>query len=319
MIKKISILILGILLLMVSMNGFCQEDEEFSLRVGVIPLVEHLPLLIAQRDMNAVSKTKVKLDIYTSWTGIEAAFRTGAIDAAAMTLPKALLMAYESVDLKILLVINRNGDAVVLKGGDAPENIKGKIFGGSGSDTMDLVIFSRYLKTKQLQLGPEVRSLLVPLGKAITLVKEDRLYGYCLPEPYGVLGEKEGIAKKIILSKDIFPRHINSVLIVNPSVLKAHPDVIKAYIKAIIKAAAYIEKDKTASGGKQSAMIQVGIYKINPDLVAKALTTPRDRILFEDLTPSQKEIEDVLQDLLGLGVLGGKVNLKEIVDTKYIE
>lgn len=286
--------------------------------MGVIPLVEHIPLILAQKDTNLSSKTKVSLDMYTSWTGLEAAFRTGAIEVACVTLPKALLMAYDGIPLTMIMVINRNGVSLALKG-DSAEALKGKIIGGSGSDTMDLIIFSRFLKEKKLKLGYDVRLMLIPFSKAISLLKEDRIYGFCLPEPYGAQAEKEGAAKKLLLSKDIFPNHIGNVLIVNPKVLKSNPELIKQLVKNITKAAAAIEKDKKDSQGKQTALMQVDIFKISPDVVAKALTAPKDRILFDNLRPSEKEIEEIMQNLMSLGLMGGKVNLKDIIDTKYMD
>ena len=319
----------AVLVILAALMGWCifatpsfsQEKDETILRVGVIPLVEHIPILLAQNELAAsgVSKTKVVLDIYTSWTGLEAAFRTGAIDMAAITLPKALLMSYEGISLKIMLVVNRNGSAVVLKGGDSAKDLMGKITGGDGNDTMDLIVFSRFLKDRKLKLGYEVRSLLVPFNKGISLLKEDRLYGFCFPEPYGALAEKEGVAKKMFLSKDIYPNHVGSVLIVNPNALKTHGDTIKVFIKSVIKQSAVIEKNKQESQGKQTAMAQVNIFKIEPGIVGKVLTTPTDRILFKDLTPTVKEADEVMKALMSLGILSGNVNLKDIIDTRYCE
>ncbi|MFA6217898.1 MAG: ABC transporter substrate-binding protein [Candidatus Omnitrophota bacterium] len=299
--------------------GASAQQEEYTMRVGVIPLVEHIPLLLAQKEIAAtVTKEKVQLDVYNSWTALEAAFRTGAIDAAAITLPKALLMAYEGVPLKILLVVGRNGSTIVLNN-DSADALKGKITGGSGNDTMDLLVFARFLKEKKLRLGRDVRYLLIPFSRTIALMKEERIYGFCLSEPYGALAEKEAVAKRVILSKDIYPNLINSVLIVNPQTLKNHPDVIKLFVKELTKAAAFIEKDKDASNGAQTAMAQVNIFKINPEVVKRALTMPKDRILFKNLVPQAQEIENVEKDLMGLNVLSGMVKLNDIIDTRFCD
>ncbi|MFA5118609.1 MAG: ABC transporter substrate-binding protein [Candidatus Omnitrophota bacterium] len=299
--------------------GVFAQQEEYNMRVGVMPLVEHIPLLLAQQEIaTTVAKEKVQLDVYNSWTALEAAFRTGAIDGAAITLPKALLMAYEGVPLKILLNVGRNGSTIVLNS-DSVDELKGKIMGGSGNDTMDLLVFARFLKDKKLRMGRDVRYLLIPFSRTISLMKEDRIFGFCLSEPYGALAEKEGVAKRVILSKDVYPNLINSVFIVSPKVLKEHPDVVKAFVKGLIKAGNFIEKDKNDSSGRQTAMSQVNIFKMNPELVSRSLTMPKDRIIFKNFTPQLQEIEEIAKNLMSLNVLSGMVNLKEIIDTRYSE
>jgi len=301
-----------------TLSAFAQQ-EDYRFRVGVMPLVEHIPVLLAQGEIaSSNAKEKVQLDVYSSWTALEAAFRTGAIDGAAITLPKALLMAYEGIPLKILLNVGRNGSAIIVNN-DSADALKGKIMGGSGNDTMDLLVFARFLKDKKLRMGRDVRYLLIPFGRTISLMKEDRIFGFCLSEPYGALAEKEAVAKRVILSKDVYPNHINSVLIVSPKALKEHPDVVKAFVKSLIKAGTFIEKDKDDSGGKQTAMSQVNIFKMDPELVSRALTMPKDRIVFKNFVPQVTEIEEIAKSLMSLNVLSGMVNLKEIVDTRYSE
>ncbi len=301
-----------------TLSAFAQQ-EEYRFRVGVMPLVEHIPLLVAQGEIaSSNAKEKVQLDVYNSWTALEAAFRTGAIDGAAITLPKALLMAYEGIPLKILLNVGRNGSVIVVNN-DSADALKGKIMGGSGNDTMDLLVFARFLKDKKLRLGRDVRYLLIPFSRTISLMKEERIFGFCLSEPYGALAEKEAVAKRVILSKDVYPNHINSVFIVSPKALKEHPDVVKAFVKSLIKAGTFIEKDKDDSGGRQTAMSQVNIFKMDPELVARALTMPKDRMVFKNFVPQVAEIEEIAKSLMSLNVLSGMVNLKEIIDTRYSE
>jgi NitT/TauT family transport system substrate-binding protein len=310
--------IIAVMVFLGTLSAFAQQ-EDYRFRVGVMPLVEHIPVLLAQGEIaSSNAKEKVQLDVYSSWTALEAAFRTGAIDGAAITLPKALLMAYEGIPLKILLNVGRNGSAIIVNN-DSADALKGKIMGGSGNDTMDLLVFARFLKDKKLRMGRDVRYLLIPFGRTISLMKEDRIFGFCLSEPYGALAEKEAVAKRVILSKDVYPNHINSVLIVSPKALKEHPDVVKAFVKSLIKAGTFIEKDKDDSGGKQTAMSQVNIFKMDPELVSRALTMPKDRIVFKNFVPQVTEIEEIAKSLMSLNVLSGMVNLKEIVDTRYSE
>ncbi|MFC1621485.1 ABC transporter substrate-binding protein [Candidatus Omnitrophota bacterium] len=317
--EVIKILILGVFFILWVFP--CFGNTKTVIRVGVLPIIEHLPLVVSQKETaKPLPNVEVKLDIYTSWTALEAAFRTGAVDAAAITLPKALIMAYEGIPLKIVLAVNRNGSALVLNSDD-PEDLKGKIIGGSGSDTMQLVLFHRFLKEKGLDLGYDVRSLLIPLNRSVALLKEERVYGFCLPEPYGVLAEREDIAGRTILSRDIFPDHLGSVLIINPKNKKLHQAVLKEWLTSVVRSAEFIEEDKNTSGGRQTALTQKDIFHINIDVVQQALTKPKDRVIFKNLYPSIREVEEIMEIIMKLGILGGsvKAKLSDLIDTGYIE
>ncbi|MBF0397224.1 MAG: ABC transporter substrate-binding protein [Desulfobacterales bacterium] len=290
-----------------------------NLRIGILPIIEHLPVVIAKNEVSYSGKTiKYDLDIYTSWTALEAAFRTKGVDAAAITLPKALLMAYEGVPLKIVLVLSRNGTALVLND-DSLESLKGKIIGCSGNDTTQLLIFKKFLKDKGLKSGYDTRSILIPIEKAISYLKEEKIYGFCLPEPYGVLAEEAKIAKKIILSKDISPNHISSVIIIQPEAIENKPGKLREWVKSIIKSAEFIEQDKKDSGCRQVAVAQTKILNIDTKIVIKSLQSPENRVNFNKLTPDISEIESIMKNTIEIGILPGTVNISKLIDNRYIE
>jgi len=317
MLHKLIKITVGFLILLLSVSSFAQD--KVLVRIGVMPVVEHLPFVLLEKESAApLHSAKVKLDMYTSWTALEAAYRTGAVDAAAITLPKALLMAYDGVPLKIVLVVNRNGTALVLNS-DSPNKLKGKIVGGSGSDTMQLLVFDKFLKSINLSLGYDVRFILIPFSKAFSLFERNRIYGFCLPEPYGAYVQNKHLAGKVILSKDIMPEHIDSVLIVNPGLIEKHPAVVKEMVKSIVLSARFIEDDKKSSSSQQTAMSQLSVFNIPPEVVQEALTNPYDRVLFKNLIPSAEEIADIMDTLIRLKVLKGRIDLKKIVDTSFIK
>ena len=301
---------------MISLSGFAQQQEE-KLRIGLLPIIDHLPLVISQKEIAVPLKgVRIDLDLYRSWTGLEAAYRTGAVDGAAIDLSKALIMAYDGVPLKIVLVLSRNGTALVVNS-DNPEDIKGKIIASSGSDTIQLLIFNEFLKKKGLRMGYDVRSVITRFAKATMRMKEEKFYGFCLPEPYGALAEEEGVVNKLILSKDIVPNQISSVLIVSPQVIASKPGMIKTWVRSVIKSMEFIERDKTASGGRQSAVSQTDVFRFDPKVVERILTGPLDRVSFKDFSPSETEIKETAIKLMKVGILGGLVDFKKIIDKEY--
>jgi ABC-type nitrate/sulfonate/bicarbonate transport system substrate-binding protein len=316
--QKIMFLIVvfsGLIFFFSGFDSFAQSEKKVF-RVGVMPVCGHLSAVIAKKNFMETLKMPVVLDVYDSWTALEAAYRTGAVDAVIITVAKALTMGYDNVALKIIMVVSRNGSSLTLSG-DSQQDVRGKIIGGSGNDTMELAVFSKFLEIHKLRMGYDVRYLLIPFNRATILLKEGAIYGYCLPEPYGEMAIKNKLAKTIILSKDIMPNHINDVLVVNPQVIKKYPQIIKELVQALIKASDFIENDKNISQAKQTALAQIDLLKMDVAIVRTVLTEPKDRVLFTNLKLNNKEINEIMNFLVFSGNLGGKVDLNKLIDDQF--
>ena len=294
------------------------EDKSVLIRVGALAVAGNLPLALSQEEsVSPLSKAKVMLDLYSSPIAVEAAYRAGAVEAAAVNLSQALIMADDGIPLKVVIVLDRNGSALVI-GGDSESALKGKIIGGSGDDTVQFLVFNRFLKNKKLSLGYDVRFLFIPFSRAIELLREKKIYGFCLPEPYGAYAQQEGLAKKVVFSKDIIPNHIDNVLIVRPVFIKKHSHAVKELVKSITESCRFIEKDKKASGGKQTALMQAGIFNIPHRVLEQILSSPADRVSFINPEFSPDEISKTAGSMIKLGILKNKPKLDDILDTSFI-
>ncbi len=312
-------LIIGVLVVSVLgiWGGYVTAQDKEVVRVGILPVLEHLPIVIAKKEIAApLSRIKIDVDLYTSWTALEAAYRTGAVDAVAITFPKAVNMAFEGVPLQILLVLNRNGSELILKD-DTASALKGKITGNTGNDTIQLYLFKKFIRSKNLRFGFDVRALLVPLKRAVSLFSEGRIFGFCFPSPYGLMAQKKS-GGKIILSRDILPGHIDSVLIVRTETIQKKRAAIKELVRSLQKAGEFIENDKDESGGVQSALAQEDVFHFPKDIAAEALSRPKDRIVFSDMVPGKDEMRQLIKELVAEGIAAGMVNVNEIVNKRFV-
>lgn len=286
--------------------------DKTEIRIGVLPSLAHLPVVLSAKEVAfPLEQAKVTIDIYNSWTALEAAFRTNAVDMAALTLPKVLNMAFDGVPLRIILVLSRNGSSILLKE-DAASSLKNKITGNSGSDTMELAIFKEFIQSKNLKFGYDVRSILIPIKRSVQLFDSGRIFGFCLPSPYGYIAQQKSQGK-LILSGEIMPYHINSVLIVNPAVWEKKKTAIAEVVRSIIVSGEFIEKDKEDSGGMQTAVAQEEVFKFSAKLVAKALSQPKERVVFSNMKLDVKELNQTMEDLVKIGVVKGRVNINKII------
>ncbi|MBU1043409.1 MAG: ABC transporter substrate-binding protein [Candidatus Omnitrophica bacterium] len=317
MTRKIIILVLLVILAFKPMGVFAQD--KVVLKVGVLPIIESLPLAISgAQSAIANSNITVQVEVFSTWTALEAAYRTGIVDIAAMTAPKAIKMAGNNIPLKILMSLHRNGNMLVTNfTQDSAEQFEGTIIGVSGNDTGQLILLSEFIKKQGLKLGPQVRYIAIPQSKALELLSSGKIQGFLLSEPYGSMALAEGIAKQAFPGVEIMDNFVDVLLIANPLIIKSHQKEVKKLVEAVNQAGKMITKDVVSSKGKQAAFSQLEILGIDPEIVSMSLCSPISKIRFDDLTVSLDELKKIEKLALSLGILNAGIDLSKITDTQF--
>lgn len=125
-----SFALLIILLLTLNLPG-CVRDTPQPLLVGTNVWLGYEPLFLA-RQLDYFTSKEVRLLEFTSNTDSIHAFRHGALDAAALTLDEALLLAQDDIDFQVVLVLDiSSGADVILGQADLKEfsDLKGRSIG----------------------------------------------------------------------------------------------------------------------------------------------------------------------------------------------
>jgi ABC-type nitrate/sulfonate/bicarbonate transport system substrate-binding protein len=314
------IIIMGLLLIMAFKPVCAFAEDKVTLNIGVLPIIESLAVVICETQPEIMqSNIAIHIEVFSTWTALEAAYRTGIVDIAAMTAPKTLKMAISNIPVKILLGLHRNGDMLVTNFDLAsPDKFKGTIIGVSGNDTGQLLLLSKYLKKHDIVLGRDVRYIAIPQTKAVDLLRIGKIQGFLLSEPYGTMAQaEEGLVKGAVSGAEINENFVDVVLIAKPSILKTYPNEIKLLVAAIKKSGLMIEKDVKKSQGKQVSFLQADVLGIVPAIVQKSLCNPTSKIKFDDMQIDLNELKEIEKQALSLGILDSGVNFNDIVDTQF--
>ena len=96
---------LGAWLAAASLLVACTQPPPEPVRVGTNIWIGYEPLYVG-RDRGIVRDDEVRLVEYLSATQVLRSYRNGAVDAAALTLDEALLLAQQSPDVRFVLVLD---------------------------------------------------------------------------------------------------------------------------------------------------------------------------------------------------------------------
>lgn len=313
--RKIILLVLLLAIMTIKpVSSFGQDKVE--IKIGLLPVVESLPLVIAASQPKITTADfTVKFEVFSTWTALEAAYRTGMIDLAAMTAPKAIKLASKSIPLKILMGLHRNGNMLVTSFDPTKaENFKGKLIGVSGNDTGQLLLLAKFTKDKGIVLGAETRYIPIPQSKALELLENERIQGFLLSEPYGTMAIKRGLVKQSVTGAQIQNNFKDIIIIANPQSLKDYSSQIRLILSVTKEAGKIIDDDIRKSGAKQISLTQLDVLGIPAEIVQSALTNSNSKIKYDDMSISKSDLQEIERRALALGILDTSTVLDDFVD-----
>ena len=187
----------------------------------------------------------------------------------------------------------------------------GKIIGVTGNDTGQLILLDIYLNSKDLKLGYDVRYITIPLRRATELMA-GKIDGFLFPEPYATMAEQDGGVTHYISGHDIMPDYMDVVLIADPAFVKRHPAAVKEFMASIKHAGGFIEADK-ANAARQVSILQQDIMGFPDKTMQAAIVKQAGSLSYKDMTLDQAEIKRFMKLALGLEMLGGSVDVSQLI------
>lgn len=314
MIRK-TVLLLAATALLLAAAGCGGTAEPESLRIGVLPILDTLPMYVAQQE-----------GIFAE-NGVEVEFVSAASAAERDQLLQAGKVDGIITDLVALALYNRDAPRVsavryamtptsdfaqfrVMAAGDAdiaePADLAGVPIGISEGTVIEYVT-ARMLQAEGLS-PQEIETLAVPkIPERMALLRSGELRAATLPEPLASLVMQDG-AVVVVNDTD----HVDtscSVYAFRRETLEEHPDAVRGFLKAVSEASQAINADKTRWSdllAEQNLVPQplMGSYEL-PDY-------PSDDI------PSEAQFTEAVAWLQETGRMSGEPSYADAVEDGYL-
>ena len=232
-----------------------------TLRVGYMPLVDCAPLVVARHlGLDRRHGLRLELQRQASWAAVRDRLISGELDAA-----HALAgMAY-GIDagiggpcepMAVLMVLNHNGQAIVLAPGPARRLHEGASLREAldvphrrprlaqtfptGTHAMWL-----YYWLAALQVDPlhDVEAVTLPPPEMPAALARGELLGYCVGEPWAARAEAQGIGARVMRSGELWPGHPEKVLACRRAFAALEPETATALTATVLEACRWLDED----------------------------------------------------------------------------
>lgn len=242
-------------LLLGALAAACTVRTEPPIRVGTNTWPGYEPLYLAE-DIGRYDAGQVRLLRHDSATAVLAAFRAGALDAAALTLDEAMLLLGHGNDPCIVLVMDTSmgGDAIIAHDGiRGVADLKGRRLGA------EKTALGAYVANRALQ-----RAGVAPSDVTLVDVPVDRHAGSFLSGDVDAVVTFEPIKSALVAAGGVpiftsaeIPGEIVDVLAVDRRYLEAHPDRVRHLVRGWFAALEFLQRRPAQAAGYMSPRLRL--------------------------------------------------------------
>ncbi len=321
--KNIAKSLIIIILLFGILPGHANADTVTHLRVGYLPILDHLTLLVSHaKDRCTYEQVEIEPKMFKAWREMVGALKAGVIDAAFILSPLAMDLFNNGVDIKTVLLAHRDGSAITVKTGSAihsAADLKDKAVAIPDRKATHTALLNKYLMGGGLSLK-DVKAKVIAPPNMIKAMKLDRIDAFIVAEPFGAKAQHLGVGKILVLTKDIINHHVECIVVVNQTLIKNNRAAIQEWINSLIRAGKWIDQDKLKNGSKQVARLMTKKAKKylphSENTIIRGLQNPSDRISFSDLNPGLDDFQTIMDISVQAGIID-KVNLEAFIDDSF--
>lgn len=267
---------------------------ERRLRVGYMPISDHLLGMVAQR-LEGPRGGPFSLKRFLSWTSLADALRRGQIDAAFIMAPLAMRLASDGVELLHILDAHHDGSSL-----SASQN------GGLQRLALPAAFSTHALLLNRLTDGqPALHPLstkVVSPSYVLASLRAKEIDSFFCAEPWGLKCSREKLGRTLVLSKDILPGHTCCILVVRKELAGTHAELLAEYVRRLLKA-----RDRVSVDPGFGALVQSACTGVDKDIAQDVLE--RRIVTFDDLAPCKERLKVFLPMVAPDGKAGFDLDL----------
>jgi len=278
--------------------------EKPALRVGVVPLADAVPIVVAQaKGFFARHGLDVEITLEHAWAAVRDKLSADRLDAAQMLapMPLAATLGIDAVPTPMVaaLTLNLNGNAIVVSNAlherlsamrhseeigalGWAQALKRLIESDRAAGRPQLVFSHVYtysahhyelrywLAAGGIRPDYDLNLIVVPPPLAVAQLAAGRIDGFCVGAPWGDVAERAGVGRRIVSKYLIWNNSPEKVLGVTRAWAEANPNTHLALVSALIEASRWLDQAENRAEAAR-LLAETGYLEAAPECITAAL------------------------------------------------
>jgi len=286
-----------------------------QLKVGFLPVTCHLTCPVTDFATRTSRTTQFVSQRFNDFPTVVETMKAGRLEASFMIAPLAMKLREQGLPVKILYLGHRDGSEVMVRR-DLPatslRDLRGKVFAIPSIYSNQNLVIHKLMEDQGVK-SSEIRFVEMPPPDMPGALAAKAIDAYFVGEPYCAKAELEGSGKVLYYAKDIWPRFISCVLVVNEKLLRERPAVARDLVRGIAESGEWAETHRI-----QAASVVAPYFRQDETLIRYVLTEPPDRVSYRMLNPTDREMQEIADMGLRAGILEKRIDIRDLVDRSFI-
>jgi NitT/TauT family transport system substrate-binding protein len=260
--------------------------------------------------------TRFESQLFTSWDVVAEAVKSGRLQATFMIAPMAMKLREQGVPVKIVYLGHRDGSTIMVRKNDPAKtlaDLKGKTIGIPSRFSNQYLVIRKLMEDEGVSQR-DVKFLEMAPPDMPSALANGSIGAYFVGEPHAAKAEVDGTGRVLYHAKDIWPRFISCVLVVSEKLIQEKPEQVRELVRGIAESGEWAETHRL-----EAADVATPYFKRqNKELLRYVLTTPKDRVSYRMLTPTDEDLQKIYDMALKAGILQKSITMKDLVDRQFI-
>ncbi len=288
------------------------EGQRKVIQMGYMPVVTNMaaPLLdYASLEGDGVRFKALK---FSSFAEMAEALRNDHIQAAFIIAPLSIVLRQQGEDIKVVYIGNRHESTLVTRkdlGANSLADLAGKTIAVPMRYSGHNLGLRQQLASEGLLKSVNIVEMNPPdMASALTTGALD---AYFVGEPFAAQTLQSGDASLLLYVEDIWENFICNLVITKQSLIENDPETVKNLVHGAARSGLWAERNV-----EEAARIASLYWNQPVDLIKFAMTSPANRILFDNYTPIQDEMQRIA-DLMVKFDLAESNDISGLIDDRF--
>ncbi|HZZ05792.1 CmpA/NrtA family ABC transporter substrate-binding protein [Paraburkholderia sp.] len=233
--------------------------EKTHLRLGFVALSDVAPLVAAKLlEFGHAHGLTLELCRQPSWAAVRDKLLSGDLDAAhvlyGLVYGVQLGLGGPQTDMAVLMVLNRNGQAITLSNrladalaehGTLPKALatlgRKPVFAQTFPTGTHAMWLYYWLASQGVHPLRDIESVAIPPPEMVAALAKERLDGFCVGEPWNAMAEAEGVGRTVTYTSEVWPDHAEKVLACRRDFVSANPNAAQALVQTMLEACRWLD------------------------------------------------------------------------------
>ncbi|MFM0299559.1 CmpA/NrtA family ABC transporter substrate-binding protein [Paraburkholderia sediminicola] len=233
--------------------------EKTHLRLGFVALADVAPLVVAKLlEFGHAHGLTLELCRQPSWAAVRDKLLSGDLDAAhvlyGLVYGVQLGLGGPQTDMAVLMVLNRNGQAITLSSrladalaehGTLPKALatlgRKPVFAQTFPTGTHAMWLYYWLASHGVHPLRDIESVAIPPPEMVAALAKERLDGFCVGEPWNAMAEAEGVGRTVAYTSEVWPDHPEKVLACRRDFVSANPNAARALVQTMLEACRWLD------------------------------------------------------------------------------